>query len=1043
MPTPEEFLGHPSDCGCCRGVESQIPQKISNPDGLDRFNYRIGRYGDFRSSLLARISSFPFLASHLRTRTNDDFSIALLDSWSIVADVLTFYSEYFSHQSYLRTADERLSVRELARLIGYRPHPGVAATTMLAFSLDELPGSPEQIMIDIGTKVQSTPGPDETAQIFETIEKREARRTWQNIRPRLTKPQVLTKKTKGIVLRGLLSQIQPGAGILYTTQQEDSVFAVVSEAKQDALAGVTRLTVTPLNTAPKTESPWQPPPFENPVSDWVQEYEGTTMSGEDLDAEAQSKRFQVQELFDTLSSNPKPEETVIVFSQKAAIFGHNAPDWDSLPEALKGETPVFGTGVFESIIIEKTNEGPYVNDMEVWPGSKGGTLHILNRDECPDGGFFLSHSNIDLEIFDNEPEGGSSGGGSSPATEFFPGSFDPSGGLPNNTAPTGFAPDVPDPPEVHFPEGNQSFTAQSSLVRIFLDQEYKQIQVGEFVVLRSGQKWGMYRINEVTDLTKSCFTITAKVTRLLVDRGDDFKEFPIRTTSAYVQSEVFELAPLAEEAPVLPRELKLGIFIAGESNALSPSKHTTLELDTWVGGLQVGQQVVLSGQEVGGSDAIHSEILMIKDVQHDLRRNGRTMLTFSSLPSRSYIRSTVSLNANLVLATHGETVQEILGNGDATRPYQTFTLRQPPITHVPASNARGAESSLEIRVNNIRWHETPFFLRKSPTDRLFVTRTTDEGDTVVNFGNGVTGSRLSSGSNNIRATYRRGLGTEGNLRAGQLTMLMTRPLGLKEVTNPLPATGGDNPESRDDTQVNAPMTVLTMDRNVSLRDYEDFARGVRGVAKALATWVWNGRQRLIVVTVAGPDGAAIDQKSLQYEQLVNALHQAGDPFVKCLVRTYRPAFFRFGGKVKIHPDYLVDLVFKEVEEALRASFSFSSREFGQPVALSKVVQVIQRVPGVIAVDVDTFHRHPATSRLKTFTRNVRPFVEQPAKSLSKTLTLNARFVAEQPKKSLFKIFTPNDRLLVEGTHLDSNGTLLGAELMTLHSGPLSHLGELA
>ena len=59
-------------------------------------------------------------------RDDDDFSIALLDAWATVADVLTFYQERIANEAYLRTATERLSVLELARLIGYQLRPGVA-----------------------------------------------------------------------------------------------------------------------------------------------------------------------------------------------------------------------------------------------------------------------------------------------------------------------------------------------------------------------------------------------------------------------------------------------------------------------------------------------------------------------------------------------------------------------------------------------------------------------------------------------------------------------------------------------------------------------------------------------------------------------------------------------------------------------------------------------------------------------------------------------------------------------------------------------------
>ena len=59
-------------------------------------------------------------------------------------DVLAFYQERLANESFLRTATERRSILELARLIGYQPSPGVAASTWLAFTLQEAPGLPGQ-----------------------------------------------------------------------------------------------------------------------------------------------------------------------------------------------------------------------------------------------------------------------------------------------------------------------------------------------------------------------------------------------------------------------------------------------------------------------------------------------------------------------------------------------------------------------------------------------------------------------------------------------------------------------------------------------------------------------------------------------------------------------------------------------------------------------------------------------------------------------------------------------------------------------------------
>src|SRR5205823_13706840 len=144
-------------------------------------------------------------------------------------------------------------------------------------------------------------------------------------------------------------------------------------------------------------------------------------------------------------------------------------------------------------------------------------------------------------------------------------------------------------------------------------------------------------------------------------------------------------------------------------------------------------------------------------------------------------------------ATHGETVTEVLGNGDPASAFQHFTLRQPPLTYVSGATDSGGESTLEVRVNDVHWHEKPFFYDHAPNERIFVARRGDDRKTTLVFGSGTTGSRLPSGIENVRATYRKGTGQAGNVKADHLTQLLKRPLGVTQVKNPLPAAGGDDP----------------------------------------------------------------------------------------------------------------------------------------------------------------------------------------------------------------------------------------------------------
>src|SRR2546428_6544026 len=144
-------------CGCCEGVHALTPVEIFNPPGLPRIAYRVGTHGSFKESLQAHLSAQAPLRS-LTTRDDDDPTIALLDAWATVLDVLTFYQERIANEGFLRTATEQRSVLELARAIGYELGPGDAARHHLAFQLERAPGPPPSVQFRASLAVHSVPG---------------------------------------------------------------------------------------------------------------------------------------------------------------------------------------------------------------------------------------------------------------------------------------------------------------------------------------------------------------------------------------------------------------------------------------------------------------------------------------------------------------------------------------------------------------------------------------------------------------------------------------------------------------------------------------------------------------------------------------------------------------------------------------------------------------------------------------------------------------------------------------------------------------------
>ena len=166
----------------------------------------------------------------LRTRDADDFTLGLIDAVACAADVLTFYQERLANESYLRTATERVSLQEMAKLIGYRLRPGVAAETWLAFALETprtpppgLPpepgtfvtGIPTSLTLAAGLQVQSVPGPDEKPQTFETVEEITARPEWNAMRPWLSAPHAPGFGATETWVKGVANNLKVGDALVF------------------------------------------------------------------------------------------------------------------------------------------------------------------------------------------------------------------------------------------------------------------------------------------------------------------------------------------------------------------------------------------------------------------------------------------------------------------------------------------------------------------------------------------------------------------------------------------------------------------------------------------------------------------------------------------------------------------------------------------------------------------------------------------------------------------------------------------------------------
>jgi len=213
------------------------------------------------------------------------------------------------------------------------------------------------------------------------------------------------------------------------------------------------------------------------------------------------------------------------------------------------------------------------------------------------------------------------------------------------------------------------------------------------------------------------------------------------------------------------------------------------------------------------------------------------------------LRTPVRVFGNLISVSRGESVEQILGSGDATQSFQRFRLTKKPLTYLSApGTATGRASTLEIWVGGVRWREVESLFLAGPEDEVYTVRQTVDGETEVTFGGLGYGRPLPSGASNVRASYRHGAGA-ASPPAGAIRQLARPVKGIRRALNPLAAFGGDDGDAGADIRKAAPDSALSLGRAISLLDFEAIARGYRGILNAVAVMAWDEREQRAAVKI--------------------------------------------------------------------------------------------------------------------------------------------------------------------------------------------------
>ncbi|HWW61974.1 MAG TPA: putative baseplate assembly protein [Thermoanaerobaculia bacterium] len=962
-----------ANCGCCAclaGAGAHV--ELANRPGLSTLHYRAGTYYSFLDAMIRRLSvpheksDGGYSLHSLTTRETDDPAIALLDAWAVTADVLTFYQERIAVEGFLRTATERRSILELGRLVGYTLKPGVSASVYLAYTVDDT----AKTVIPAGAKSQSIPGAGEQPQTFETQEDIEARGVWNAMKPRLSKPQTITLENiltlESLWIDGTTTRIDAGEPLLFVFEWNATpVYALrrAIKATIDTERKRTDVALDPIR------------PYYVELFDAVRTRIAELMKPNPNAAVAvKPRKKKISAAAEAINAPPTELSTLhdllrkillgIPRSALQPLYGQTSQLNANVKEKVNAPDRDFGTppppdpfdaGALVSALASPAALAPasqwqYVRSLSSSLSRNSDRLPRLLTTFLPQ---------LRTSLYDALAQTTS---GRRPQAELRSVHV-----LRRRTAPFGY-----NAPTVLFEDrtsGNGAPAIPSPVTEVadalYTETAVDALKAGSYVVFRRQDDAFVRIAREVDQLNRTAYAISAKTTRLGLDSAwASFDPVPpdakrleamitnlaiLRRTSVLTQSEPLTLA----QQPV---DRVIGLPAAEGTT----ESETRIELDAVVDGMDPGRWVIVAGERddtTGATGVIAGELAMVARVElvHDAGIGGTAYSALVLAPEGlkyRYKRATVKIYGNVAKADHGETRLEILGGGNAAEPLQTFTLRQTPLTFVSAPTPAGVVTTLAIRVDDVLWHQVDTFAGAAADERVFTTKTANDGKVSVTFGNGREGARVPTGNDNVRGVYRTGIGKPGNVRAKQIATAISRPLGVKDVLNPLKASGGADPESRDDARRNIPVSLQAMDRVVSVQDFADFARTFAGISKASAVALSDGRARVVHLTIGGTGDIDIEVTSDLYRNLVEALRAFGDPYQPFFVQPREKLVIAGSANIRVHPDYLWTSVAPAIRAKLLDVFSYDRRELGQPLFPAEVVAAIQSVPGVTYVDLD-------------------------------------------------------------------------------------------
>ena len=315
-----------------------------------------------------------------------------------------------------------------------------------------------------------------------------------------------------------------------------------------------------------------------------------------------------------------------------------------------------------------------------------------------------------------------------------------------------------------------------------------------------------------------------------------------------------------------------------------------------------------------------------------------------------------------------------MGNAKRFRP----SLARGPVTHempvttpvavvdVMRTDARLAIPKIDLtsHPDGLGWTSRADLLSSKPSDPHFVLEVEDDGSARVRFGDDRNGRRPETGMT-FTARYRVGNGAAGNVGAEAIAHAVTSNGAVIGARNPMPASGGVDPEQTDEARRRAPHMFRRQERAVTTDDYAAKTALAPGVQRAAAHRRWTGSWHTMFIAVDRTNGAPLtDAVERDLRQHIDRYRMAGHD-VEFDNARFVPLELEL--RVCVNARFFVGHVRVALTRALGALFSPDRLTFGQPVYVSPIYSAAHSVEGVDSAEIVTFQRRgvPESLSLQT------------------------------------------------------------------------------